>query len=208
MSLTIAISGMPGAGSSSVGKSLAKELNLQFFSIGRLFKDIGLGIVKTKSYYPLFKKLCDSANLEIPSFSSGNDSEAVKDLWASDFGKSERLHKIIDRLQQELANRGNIVIDGKLALRMIPKADVKIWIKAGIEERAERAAKRDGITKEEAKEIIIGREKKERAEWKKIYGVDYFEQESDADFVIDSSNASVEDIKDEIIEHLEEKGLK
>lgn len=206
--VVIAISGMPGAGSSSVGKLLAKQLNLQFFSMGQLFKDIGSGVVKTKKYYPIFKGLCDAGNLKIPEFSSANDSQGAVNLWNSEFGKSEKLHKIIDRLQQELAQQGNIVIDGKLALRMLPNAEIKIWLRAGIEERAERAAMRDKISIEEAKKFIENREKVEREEWKKIYGFDYFEQEKEADWIIDASTASPEDIKDEIIEHLEDKDKK
>lgn len=203
--ITIAISGIPGAGSSSVGRELARRLAIQYFSIGQLFKDIGSGNVKKQKYYPLFKALCDRAGLRIPDFSAKNDSHAVINLWNSEFGSSKKFHKIIDRLQQELASKGNIVIDGKLALHMIPKADVKIWIKASIEERAKRISQREGIGAEEAVKIIKEREEKERKEWKIIYGFDYFEQEKMADLIIDASNIDAEMAADEIIEHLEEK---
>lgn len=203
--VTIAVSGMPGAGSSSIGRSLAKLLDMQFFSMGQLFKDIGTGVVSKRQYYPIFKALCDKAELEIPNFTAKSDSHAVVNLWNTEFGSSKKFHKIIDRLQQELALKGNIVIEGKLALRMVPKADIKIWVSASIEERAKRESQRDSISLEEAERILKKREEKERKEWKTIYGFDYFEQKDDADLVIDSSQMNVPAIVDEIVEHLEER---
>lgn len=50
--LTIAISGPPGAGSSSVAKSLARKLNLRYFSPGEFFKSYS----KSKKALKVWKK--------------------------------------------------------------------------------------------------------------------------------------------------------
>jgi cytidylate kinase len=183
----IAISGMPGAGSSTIGRLLAQELSMKSFSPGQLFKDIALGRVREQHYYKLFKHLCDLKGIKLPEVSSKNDSDAVIDFWNTEIGKSKEFHEVLDLLQIKLSKKEKIVIDGKLSLRMLPDADLKIWLKANIEARASRAAERDKISIEEAKKKIIEREKKERDEWKKIYGFDYFEQEKDADIIIDAS---------------------
>lgn len=199
--LTIAISGMPGAGSSTVGKLLANELSMHHFSPGQLFKDISKGTVKEQHYYKLFKHLCDLKGLNIPEMSVKEDSKAVVSLWDSEFGRSKSFHEVLDRLQLELAKRKRIVIDGKLSLRMIPDADIKIWIRAELEERAKRIAEREKISVDEAKKNIVERESREREEWKRIYGFDYFDQEEDADIIVDSSTMSPQSIVEVILGH-------
>jgi len=198
----IAISGQPGAGSTIVAKLLAHKLSTNFFSAGQLFKDLAKGTVKEQFYYNPFKKLCHQKNLGIPKFNAINDTQAASDLWKTEFGKSKDFHNVIDDLQLKLASQGNIVIEGKLALSMIKNSDLKIWLKASLSERAKRAAQRDGLRVEDVKKIILKRQEKERQEWKKIYGFDYWDQERDADVVIDTSTLSAEQIVDKIIQKL------
>ena len=53
----IIISGLSGSGSTTTGKLLAEKFGLQYFSSGRLFKDIGMGVVEKHHYYPIFEEL-------------------------------------------------------------------------------------------------------------------------------------------------------
>ncbi len=186
--LTVAISGMPGAGSSTVGKLLAVKLKINHFSPGQFFKDISLGKIKNNEYYNLFKHLCESNNIEIPEIITNDRARAGVSLWNTEFGKSKKFHEVLDELQREIAKKKGVVIDGKLSLRMLHDSDLKVWIKANLQKRAERITKREGINIEDAKNNIIEREQREREEWKRIYGFDYFDQEKDADIIIDSSN--------------------
>jgi CMP/dCMP kinase len=195
----IAISGMPGAGSSTIGKLLAQELSMKSFSPGQLFKDVALGKVKEQHYYKLLKHLCDLKGIKIPEMKSDNNSKATIDLWNTEFGKSKEFHEVLDLLQIKLSKKDKIVIDGKLSLRMLTNADLKIWLTADIESRARRTAYRDKIDIEEAKKILIQRERKEREEFKKIYDFDYFDQENDADIVIDTSNYEARAVVDIIL---------
>ncbi len=198
MEKLIVVSGMPGAGSTTVSKILAEKLSLNYFSPGQLFKDISKGKVKEQHYYKLFKTLSDERNLEIPDFNSRNDSDAAINLWETPFGQSQELHEIIDELQLELAKKDNTILDGKLSIHMIPQATLKVWLKSSLDERAKRASKRDGLSQEQTKEIIKSREAKEREEWKKIYGIDYFDQEAQADLIIDSSDLSPQEVAEKI----------
>lgn len=205
--VVIAISGQPGAGSTTTSNILASRLNLRYFSPGRLFKDIAKGTVTDQYYYNLFKEKCDKLKISIPSRALSDDSHATLELWNSSFGKSKSFHKIIDDLQKELAAKGNIVIDGKLSLNMIPRANVKIWLKASLPARALRAAGRDSLIPNEAQQVLASREQAEREEWKKMYGFDYWEQEKQADLVIDTSGKSPEEVVSLILEKLSNNKL-
>ncbi len=202
MELTIAISGLPGSGSTTLSKNLADSLNLDCFSPGQVFKDISTGKIINQHYFDEFNKLCLNENLILPKFEASNDSYGVDLLWRSDFGKSEKLHKIIDDLQAKLAEKKSIVLDGKLSLHMIKTADIKIWLKASDSERIKRTAQRDNISLEDAKDIVLRRGLIEAEEWKKIYGFDYRNQEELADIVLNTSSLSPKEILDKITSYI------
>ena len=58
---------------------------------------------------------------------------------------------------------------------------------------------------EEAKKEIEERENIERAEWKRIYGFDYFYQKEIADLVLDSSGLTLEQTVDKILEFVKSR---
>ncbi len=174
--VVIAISGQPTAGSSIVAKLLAKKLKLKHFSAGDYFKK------KAKSV------------------SSSKLSQRTTDFLKDSLGGSQSFHNKLDGLQKKNAKKGKIVIDSKLAIKILADyADMKVWIKCDKKTRAERIACREDISAKEAEKILEDREKTERETFKRIYGFDTFDQEKEADIVIDSTNKTPEEIVDEII---------
>lgn len=177
--LIIVISGPPGSGSSKTSLLLAKKLGLNYFSTGDLFK----------------------------SYSRQRKNRAL-DIWNSNFGKNKEFHRNLDEYQKEKAKKRNIVICGKLSIFLLKDlADFKVWIDAPLKVRADRVAKREGISLIKAIEQIKEREEIERIEWKKIYKFDYFDSKQFADLVIDSSKKSVEEIIEEILKAMKSKRL-
>ena len=83
----------------------------------------------------------------------------------------------------------------------------KIWLYAPLETRAQRSAGRDGIPIERAKEEIKKRENIERREFKRLYGLDYFDQKKYADLVIDNSNLEIRETVKKIIDFLRKKSF-
>lgn len=175
--ITIALSGPPGSGTSSIAKGLAEKLEIKYFSPGQI----------QKSYSDTKK-----------------ESLAALKVWQTDLGKSEKFHRdVIDKMQIEMAKKGNIIICGKLSIKILEGlADYKIWIQTPLEIRAERVAKRDGMPVKEVMKIISDRENLERKEWKRIYGFDYFDQKKLADLVVDNSNLSLEEAIDKIFQFI------
>ncbi|MDI6798740.1 MAG: cytidylate kinase family protein [Candidatus Aenigmarchaeota archaeon] len=177
--LVIVISGPPGVGTSSVAKRVAKELNLRYLSPGKIYK----------------------------SFLNKKEAKAALDFWKTSFGKSRELHERLDEKQIKEAKKGNIVICGKLSIHFLKDiADYKIWLEAPLEIRANRTAKRDKISFKKAMEEISEREKTERKVWKEIYGFDYFSLKNEADFVLDTSNLTLEETMNKILKFI--KGRK
>ena len=179
--LVIAVSGPPGAGSTTISQELARRLGLKFFSPGFVQK----GLAKDGS----------------------NQSQACVEAWESEKGKSREFHHDLDRRQMELAERGGIIICGKLSIHFLPDADLKVWLDVPLEVRAERSANRDGIPLERAREAVASRELVERKEWKRIYGFDYFDQKNQADLVLDTSEFSIEESVENIMRFMKEKGI-
>jgi cytidylate kinase len=177
----IVISGPPGAGSSTLGREVARKLGLKFFSPGFIQK----GLAK--------KKKCES--------------KACVEAWNTKKGRSKEFHQDLDKEQAELASKGGIVICGKLSIHFIPNADVKVWLDVPLKVRAQRSAGRDGIPLKDAEKAISSREQTERKEWKRIYGFDYFEQKKKADLVLDTSRLSVEESVEKILAFLKRRKL-
>lgn len=176
MMVVIAISGMPGAGTSTIAKKLAKKLKLKYFSPGEYFKSHA----KEKAQIDNVLKV----------FESGK-------------GKSKKFHKQIDQMQIDLAKKGNVVVCGKLSIIMLKGlADYKIWLDCSIEERARRAAKRDKISFQAALKKTKERERLEVAEWKKDYGLDYRKQKKMSEIVVDSTKLKENETLDYLLKKI------
>lgn len=178
--LTIVVSGLPGAGSTTVAKELAKKLKLKLFVAGKLQKQLIKG----------WKK---------------RESKAAIESWKTDVGSSYKTHRDRDKLQIEIAKKGNVVICSKLGIHFLKNiTSYKIWLDVPLKVRAKRVAERDNISIEQAEKEILEREKIERKEWKKMYGFDYFKQKNDADLVLDSSDLTVKQTVERILEFIKD----
>ncbi len=172
----IAVSGKPGAGTSTIARKLAERLGLKYFSPGQKF----------------FK----------PSKQVDDTHEALE-KWKTREGSSKEFHEKIDYYQKELAKKRNVVICGKLSIWVLKDlADVKIWIDCFLDERVRRTARRDKISFEEAKHKITERERIETEEWKRMYGINRSDQCNMADIVVDSTNLTREETLNTILKRI------
>jgi cytidylate kinase len=172
--VVIVVSGRPGCGNSTVAKLLAKRLKLKHFSVGDYNKNHA---------------------------ASGSETDRSIAMWDPKIA-TKKFHNDSDALARKKARQGNIVIDAKLGIKLI-KSDFSVWLKAPKTVRAKRLAKRDKTSLKEAMKNLNKKETLERSNFKRIYNFDYFSQEKEADFVINTGNKKPKKIVDIIMRGLE-----
>ncbi len=104
------------------------------------------------------------------------------------------LDREVDQRQRELARGGDCVVESRLSGWMVD-ADIKIWLRAPVEVRAARAARREGQTSAAAHAEFAEREHSEWSRYKALYGIDMNDL-SPYHLVIDTTKWSAEAIID------------
>ncbi len=91
----------------------------------------------------------------------------------------------LDRTQKEMAAEGNCVLGSRLAIWLLPDADLKVYLTASLPVRSERIARREGKSVEQAMAETVERDRLDRARYLALYGIDN-DQYDFADLVIDT----------------------
>lgn len=159
----IVVSGQPGSGKSTYARRLANDLGLRYYTTGQAFRE-----------------LSERLGVSLVKLNEMAETDPRIDLE-------------IDRAALREAEKGCVVIDSHLAgwlLREI--ADVTIYVKASLHERARRIAARDSKPYEEA---LMEASKREASHWARFlnyYGVDIRDL-SGFDLVLDTTRMGVEE---------------
>lgn len=217
---SIAIDGPAGSGKSTVAKELAGKLGFMYVDTGALYRTFALFVLRSKVDYTDEKAVEEILNDAIISVKHIDglqhvflSSEDVTDLIrteevgnvASKTSSYKSVRKALFNIQRDIVNTTNIVMDGRdIGTVIIPEADLKVFLTASVEARAQRRYKQlveKGETPdlEKIKEDIIIRDKqdteRETAPLKRA---------EDA-FFLDSSEISKEEVIDIIMELFKEK---
>ena len=158
----ICIDGPSGAGKGTVTWRLAQALNYQLLDSGALYRIVGLKAFEAGLITEDASKVIDEAavlaltqNLEI-SFVPNNESgrvdiivngEAVGEQvrnetvggYASQIAVFPEVRQALLKLQKDMATRSGLVADGRdMGTVVFPDADVKVFLTASAEARADR----------------------------------------------------------------------
>jgi len=155
--LVITVSGLAGSGTTTLCKNLARCYG---------FKHVYAGLI--------FRQMAKEMGMSLQEFQEYAEMHPEID-------------REVDRRQVEAAKECNVVIEGRLAGWMVKEADLKIWLDAPIQVRAQRVAKREGISVEEAFMQIAKREMQNRKRYLNLYGIDINDL-SVYDLVINTAN--------------------
>ena len=152
MNRNIAIDGPMGAGKSTVAREVARRLGMTYLDTGAMYRAVGLKALRlgfdTKADKPKIIEMMLETSVELNE--GGGcilDGEEVTPLIrtpevstaASDVSAIPEVKKQLIKLQQQLAEKESVVMDGRdIASHVLPNAEVKIFLTASVEERAKR----------------------------------------------------------------------
>ncbi len=176
---TVAIDGFSSCGKSTVAKAVAKKLNFVFVDSGAMYRAITLFIQRNDIALDdevAIQQALDNIHIDfVPNLEktqillNGEDvSEAIRTMevseYVSEVSAIKAVRKAMVHQQQQLGKKRNIVMDGRdIGTTVFPSADLKIFMTASPQVRAERryaelAAKGEEITMEEVKENLAHRD--------------------------------------------------
>ena len=154
--INVAIDGPAGAGKSTIAKAAAKELGFIYVDTGALYRAVAYNAVKTGAIDDEQKiiNMLDSTKVELKYvngvqavyLNGENVSAFIRtpeiSMGASKVSAIPQVRVFLLNLQREIASTNNVIMDGRdIATVVLPNADVKIFLFASPECRAERRYK-------------------------------------------------------------------
>ncbi len=153
--ISIALDGPAGAGKSTMAKAVAKDLGFVYVDTGAIYRTIGYHM----SLYGIGPKdtdgvtrLIDDVNIEIAYNEAGeqrmllNGVDVTGELrtqqmsdYASKISTMKVVRDYLLDVQRDLAKKHDVIMDGRdIGTVVLPDADVKIYLTASAEVRAQR----------------------------------------------------------------------
>ncbi|MCT4402230.1 Cytidylate kinase [Leuconostoc suionicum] len=161
----VAIDGPASAGKSTIAKILATKLNFVYVDTGAMYRTITLAAKKNGIAYndeEKIKKLLSQTKIR---FEPGtpvqrvflNDTDVTDEIRSAEVTNNVSVvasfadvrSNLVNR-QREIANSNSVIMDGRdIGTTVLPEADIKIFLVASVDERAQRRYKENvakGIT--------------------------------------------------------------
>ena len=154
MSINIAVDGPAGAGKSSIARAVAEEIGYIYVDTGALYRSIALYSIENKLDNESLVNTLDKINIRLEFidkcqhvFLNDNDvSDKIRtpevSMGASKVSAIPEVREFLFGLQKKIAAENNIIMDGRdIGTVVLPDADLKVFLTASAEERANRRFK-------------------------------------------------------------------
>lgn len=224
--LQIAIDGPVAAGKGDIAARLAKQLNLIYIYTGAMYRALGLAClgksIPTKDKNKVLEVLNQSSIDLLPADKSGeypyrvmlNNQDITSQLLrpdvamsASDVSTIPEVRLEMVKRQKLLANNKSVVMEGRdIGLRVLPNAQLKIYLTATTHERAQRRFKQflsKGIQKD-FNEVLEDTQKRDLQDTTR--DTDPLQKLPDA-WELDTTNLSQDEVVEKIIQELNHRKL-
>ncbi|EGQ4046197.1 (d)CMP kinase [Staphylococcus pseudintermedius] len=210
--INIALDGPAAAGKSTIAKRVAAQLGMIYVDTGAMYRAITYYYLNNKERFTDFTSLISEIDLRL-----GYDAEKGQRVFLNDNDVTDFLREndvtqnvsyvssikegrqFLVQVQQKLAADKGIVMDGRdIGTTVLPDAEVKVYMIASVEERAERRYKDN---QERGIESSIEQLKKDIAE-RDAYDMNReispLKKAEDA-IEIDTTGLSIEQVTDKIL---------
>lgn len=212
---SIAIDGPAGAGKSTIAKTIAKKLGFIYVDTGAMYRAMALYMIKANvnlENLEEISKACEGVDVTI-EYLEGEQQVILNGENVTGFLRTEEIGKMASavaknnavrikmvELQQSLAAKANVIMDGRdIGTVVLPNADLKVYLTASSAERARRRfteLQEKGVSCDinEIEEDIINRDNQDMNR-----EVSPLRQAVDA-ILVDSSEMNIEQVVNTIIE--------
>ena len=210
----VTLDGPSGSGKGTVGRLLAQVLNFNYLDSGLLYRAVAILVIEKDialSDVSNIEEIARSVNLEFSSennkiFLDGIDvSNSIRteeiSIVSSKVAQLKSVRAILHEIQRGYLKGNGLIADGRdMGTVIFPDADLKIFITASPEARAYRRHKEllgrgESVSLRDLERSIASRDRSdsERKISPLVPAVDAV--------IIDTSNMTVEEVKDEIVKH-------
>jgi cytidylate kinase len=219
--MIIAIDGPSGAGKSTIGRMLARTLNLLYIDTGAMYRAAALAVIESG-----VSTMDKTATAEVVSRADINlegDPDSLQvmlngrdvssEIRTEEISHSSSVISTIPEVRSTLVNRqrklgtrsGGVVLEGRDAGTVIfPEADIKFFLTAAPEARAERRYEEDrlkerGATFEDTLADINARDRRDSTRADSPLTI------ADDAIVIDATELSIEEVFERMLEVIRER---
>jgi cytidylate kinase len=210
----VTLDGPSGSGKGTVGRLLAQVLNFNYLDSGLLYRGVAILVIEkgiALSDVSNIEEIARNMNLEFSSennkiFLDGIDvSNSIRteeiSIVSSKVAQLKSVRAILHEIQRGYLKGNGLIADGRdMGTVIFPDADLKIFITASPEARAYRRHKEllgrgESVSLRDLERSIASRDRSdsERKISPLVPAVDAI--------IIDTSNMTVEEVKDEIVKH-------
>ena len=215
--INIAIDGPAGAGKSTIAKMVSKKLGYIYVDTGALYRTIALYITENGIEDEDVEKSLPAADVSL-KFIGGEQRVFLGDRDVSELIRTPLISMAASRTsalppvraylfetQQKIAQANNVIMDGRdIGTVVLPNADVKIFLTASAEERANRrfkelSEKPDCPPYEEILEDIIQRD------YQDMHRETAPLKQADDAVLVDTTHLNLEESAAEIVRIITEK---
>ena len=214
--MIIAIDGPSGSGKSTLGRMLARELNLLYIDTGSMYRAVALAVMEAHvdpTNTEAVTALANSADIDLEG-----DPDSLKVLldnrdvteqirteavtaMSSIVSSISGVRRAMVERQRAMGERGAVLNGRDIGTVVFPNADIKFFLTAASNERAERRFKEDRavnvqVSFEQTLEEMIERDRRDSTR------ADSPLKAADDAIVIDSSGLSIEEVFARMMKHV------
>ncbi len=219
-SLIIAIDGPSGSGKSTLGRMLARELGLLYIDTGSMYRAVALAVIESTSVSEnddvSVGSLAERVDIDLAGAPdslqvtlNGRDvSDRIRDEDVTNISSIvstiPAVRRAMVRRQRELGARGAVMNGRDIGTVVFPNADVKFFLDAAIEERAQRrlAEEREHNPQATYEQTLADITERDRRDTTRV---DSPLVAADDAIIVDSTGMSIDDVFQKMLSIVKER---